>query len=72
MDRGDSCGVPLRPGDVAMLRGLVKEYCENRQCRRQGVEGEDVARQLVRWFQSGMTEKERLRYLLLSAPGRQT
>jgi len=65
MKRYNTCGVPLRSGDVTMLRSLIREYCESRQCERQGAEAEDAARKLVWWFQRGMTDKESLRCLLL-------
>jgi hypothetical protein len=60
----DTCAAPLWPEDVAMIRELVREHCESRRCDRQGAVGEDTARRLLWWFQSGVTDIDGLRSLL--------
>lgn len=59
-----TCGVVLTSEHVSMMRGLLKEYCENRQYHRQSSEAEDAARDLLSWYQAGVTDQERLRQLL--------
>ncbi|MBB3163237.1 hypothetical protein FHS25_003715 [Rhizobium laguerreae] len=60
----NTCAAPLWPEDVAMIRGLVREYWERRQCERQGAVAEDSAKRLLWWFQSGGTDADSLRGLL--------
>jgi hypothetical protein len=68
----NSYGAPLGSQDVAMIRSLVKEHCERRRCDRQGVEAEDAARQLLRWFQGGIIDRKQLRRLLHGGIGIET
>jgi hypothetical protein len=63
----DTCGASLWPEEVTMIRGLVREHCESRQCERQGAEAEDAAKRLLWWFQSGVTDIDSLRSLLSTA-----
>jgi hypothetical protein len=56
--------VPLWPEDVAMIRALVREHRDTRRCERLGGEVEGAARQLLSWFQSGVTDRDSLRRLL--------
>jgi hypothetical protein len=58
------CGAVLSSEHVSMMRGLLKEHCENRQYDRQSAEAEHAARGLLWWYQNGVTEQERLRHLL--------
>lgn len=60
----NSCGTPLWPRDVVMIRGLLQDHCAIRRCERQGTEAEDAARHLLWWFQNGMTDRDNLRRLL--------
>ncbi len=62
--RYSMCGVVLSSEHVSMMRGLLKEHCENRQYHRQSAEAEDAARGLLSWYQNGVTDQERLRQLL--------
>ena len=62
--RHSTCGVVLSSEQVSMMRGLLKEHCENRQYHRQSAEAEDAARGLLSWYMNGVTDQERLRHLL--------
>lgn len=62
--RHSTCGVVLSSEHVSMMRGLLKEYCENGRYHRQSAEAEDAARGLLFWYQNGVTDQERLRHLL--------
>jgi hypothetical protein len=56
----------LGPDDVAMIKRLVKEYCQTKAIDPDGEEGRDVARELLKWFQVGVSDKNRLQELLAS------
>jgi hypothetical protein len=58
------CGAPLASEDVAMIRGLVRDYCARCNFEKQGAEAEDAARQILWQFQCGVTDREDLRRLL--------
>jgi hypothetical protein len=49
-----------------MMQTLVKNYCLTNGIEPDGEEGRDVARELLKWFQIGVTDKSRLQELLAS------
>jgi hypothetical protein len=59
-------GQPLYPEDVTMLQTLLKEHCEERGYEEAGAEAQEAARELVHWFQIGVTKQSQLRELLHS------
>lgn len=62
---GDA-GAGFSPGELAMVRDLLEEYCAARQLDKKGADAEDAAREIVTWFRIGVTEEARLRELLAS------
>ena len=56
----------LGPDDVSMMQTLVKNYCLTKGIDPDSDEGRDVARELLKWFQIGVTDKRRLQELLAS------
>lgn len=58
--------LPLGPDDVSMMQTLVKNYCFRKAIDPDSEEGRDVARELLKWFQTGVTDKSRLQELLAS------
>ncbi|PLU00133.1 hypothetical protein BMJ32_17845 [Sinorhizobium medicae] len=44
-----------------MMRSLVREYCSQRRCDRQGDVAEEAARYLVTLYQNGLSTEEELR-----------
>lgn len=52
---------PLGAEEIAMMRGLLREYCSQRRCDRQGVVAEEAARHLVALYQDGLSTEEELR-----------
>jgi hypothetical protein len=66
----DMCGASLGAEDVAMMRGLLSEYCAARQCEKHSIEAEDAAKCLLAWFQSGTIDRaELVRLLNAGVPG---
>ncbi|MBB3660766.1 hypothetical protein FHX15_006037 [Rhizobium sp. BK650] len=59
-------GRPLAPADVEMLQGLISEYCQTRNLQLASPQANEAARDLVKWFQIGVTDPERLRELINS------
>ncbi|AVA24992.1 hypothetical protein [Rhizobium sp. NXC24] len=57
---------PLYPEDVMMMQTLLRDYCEDRRCENAGDEAQEAARELVYWFQIGVTKQSQLRELLYS------
>ena len=57
---------PLYPEDVTMMQTLLKDYCKDRGCGNTSTEAEEAARELVHWFQIGVTKQSQLRELLHS------
>jgi hypothetical protein len=57
---------PLYPEDVTMMQTLLKDYCEARGYENASAEAQEAARELVHWFQIGVTEQCQLRELLHS------
>jgi len=49
-----------------MMQNLVKDYCRTKEIEPDSEEGRDVARELLKWFQIGVTDKSRLQELLAS------
>lgn len=56
----------LGPDDVSMMQTLVKKYCLTKAIDPDSEDGRDVARELLKWFQTGVTDKSRLQELLAS------
>ncbi|PLU62379.1 hypothetical protein FB009_114141 [Sinorhizobium medicae] len=54
-------GRPLGAEEIAMMRSLVREYCSQRRCDRQGDVAEEAARYLVTLYQNGLSTEEELR-----------
>ena len=57
---------PLYPEDVTMMQTLLKDYCKDRGCENTSTEAQEAARELVHWFQIGVTKQSQLRELLHS------
>lgn len=49
-----------------MVENLAKDYCLTKSIEPDSEEGLDVARELLKWFQIGVTDKSRLQELLAS------
>lgn len=58
------CLRPLLPEEVSMAAEVLREYCEARRCNRKSEEAEAVARDIIRWLQSGVQSRERLQEIL--------
>lgn len=58
------CLRPLMPEEVSMAADVLKEYCEARRCDRKSDEAEAVARDIIRWLQTGVPSRERLQEIL--------
>jgi hypothetical protein len=56
----------LGPDDVSMMQTLVKKYCLTKAIDPDSEDGRDVARELLKWFQTGVTDKSRPQELLAS------
>jgi hypothetical protein len=56
----------LGPDDVSTMQTLVKNYCLTKAIHLDSEEARDVARELLKWFQIGVTDKSRLQELLAS------
>jgi len=54
-------GRPLGAEEIAMMRGLLREYCSQRRCDRQGDVAEEAARYLITLYQNGLGTEEELR-----------
>lgn len=57
---------PLGPDEVLMVQGLVKEFCEAKSIDSGCPEAHAAAKDLLGWFQAGVTDKNRFRELLTS------
>jgi len=57
---------PLGTEEVVMVRGLIKDYCKERGIDSASNEAEEAAKELLGWFQFGITDRNRLRELLHS------
>ncbi len=57
---------PLGPEEFSMVRSLLKDYCNERMVDSSGEEARDAARELLGWYQIGVTDEARLRELLNS------
>jgi hypothetical protein len=63
----DSRGMqPLGPEEFSMVRSLIRDYYSERMVDPSGDEAQDAAREVLNWFQIGVTDKNRLRELLNS------
>ncbi|WP_200950888.1 hypothetical protein [Rhizobium sp. Root1220] len=49
-----------------MMQTLVKNYCLTKTIELDSEEARDVAHELLKWFQIGVTDKSRLQELLAS------
>ncbi|MFP3547315.1 acetyltransferase [Rhizobium sp. SIMBA_035] len=56
----------LGPDDISMMQALVKNYCLTKAIDLDSEEAWDAARELLKWFQIGVTDKSRLQELLAS------
>jgi hypothetical protein len=54
----------LGPDDVAMMQSLVREHCQKKAIEPESEDGRYVARELLKWFQVGLTDQNRLLELL--------
>lgn len=57
---------PLGPDEIAVVRSLIREYCSERMVDPLADEALDAARELLTWYQIGVTNRDRLRELLNS------
>ncbi|RWY67656.1 acetyltransferase [Rhizobium sp. WSM1325] len=56
----------LGPDDVTMVQSPVREHCRTNAIKPDSEEAHDLARELRKWFQAGVTDRNRLRKLLAS------
>jgi len=56
----------LGPDDVSMMQTLLKNYCLTKAIDPDSEEARDAARELLKWFEIGVTDKSRLQELLAS------
>lgn len=61
MHESSSIGRPLGAEEIAMMRSLLREYCAQQRCDRQGHVAEEAARYLVTLYQDGLSTEEELR-----------
>ena len=54
----------LTSGDLAMLDGLLKDWCDDRGYDVLNMEAQEAARELVMWFEFGVDRPDQLRELL--------
>ncbi|TCR71467.1 MULTISPECIES: acetyltransferase [Rhizobium/Agrobacterium group] len=59
-------GQPLGPEEFSMVQSLIRDYCRERMVDPSGGEAKEAARELLTWFQIGVTDQHRLRELLNS------
>jgi hypothetical protein len=52
------------PEEVSMAASVLKEYCEARGCDRTSEEAVAMARDIIRWLQTGVPSRERLQEIL--------
>jgi len=52
------------PEEVSLAADVLKEYCEARRCNRKSEEAEAVARDIIRWLQTGVPSRERFQEVL--------
>ena len=57
---------PLGPDEFAMIQRIVCDHCRENKVAVDSSEGREAARELLRWFQLGVTEGSRLREVLAS------
>ena len=56
----------LGPEDLRMMQTLLQDFCTERGFEISGLDAQEAARELVNWFQIGVTQQSQLRELLRS------
>jgi hypothetical protein len=54
----------IGPDELEMLHQTLRAWCEERQCELKSPEALEAARELVTWFDYGITERRQLRVLI--------
>ncbi len=54
--------------DLGMMRSVLQRWCKDRGCEPTSPEAGDAAREMITWFQLGVTRQRQLRELLYSRP----
>lgn len=55
---------PLGPDEISMVHGVIKDYCRERAVEPTCQEAQNIAKEVLGWFQLGVTDRNRLRELL--------
>ncbi|AIC30610.1 hypothetical protein IE4771_PD00055 (plasmid) [Rhizobium etli bv. mimosae str. IE4771] len=54
----------LQPEDIGMLHSVLKEWCREKSCEIGSPAAQQVARELVSWFECGIRNPHRLSGLM--------
>ncbi|NLS06531.1 hypothetical protein HGP14_24795 [Rhizobium sp. P32RR-XVIII] len=54
----------LTSGDLTMLDGLLKDWCDDRGYDILNIEAQEAAQELTMWFEFGVDRPDQLRELL--------
>jgi hypothetical protein len=47
-----------------MLQRLLDDWCEKRGCKNDDSRGQEAARELIIWFEQGVTKEDQLRQMI--------
>jgi hypothetical protein len=53
----------IGPNEMEMLYQTLRAWCEDRHCELKSPQALEAARELVTWFEYGITERRQLREL---------
>jgi hypothetical protein len=54
----------LQPDDVAMLKAVLRQWCQEKSCDIGSPAAQHVARELVSWFECGIRNQHKLSGLM--------
>lgn len=54
----------LQPADVAMLKAVLRQWCQEKSCDICSPTAQHVARELVSWFECGIRNQHKLSGLM--------
>ncbi|EJC84065.1 hypothetical protein Rleg4DRAFT_6164 [Rhizobium leguminosarum bv. trifolii WSM2297] len=54
----------LQPDDVAMLKAVLRQWCQENSCDIDSSAAQHVARELVSWFECGIRSQHKLSGLM--------
>lgn len=54
----------FQPNDLIMLQRLLDDWCEKRGCKNDDSRGQEAARELIIWFEQGVTKEDQLRQMI--------